>query len=289
MPIDKDGIIYVEKKAEKQIENVKKTKKKNINIKDICLIISTCISILGVGFMINQNKLQKLEYENHIKELELEKSKYENMLKENNIEMNTSYIVCEAGDVGSLFSSFKDYNINMYTNDITDLFYNSRTRSYYDNEDIMRLDAELRNTYTHVRAEIIFLRIDIIGNRVARNIALNFLEIKEENNINRQLLDFTSFVDLYGENGQNVIVNIGDAFPNDMILIPLAVRYSENISYFSLEEYEMINFMETTYRTIYIPQSISYYDMFYEKTFNLEIRDMLNGAFVTDYKYMGLG
>lgn len=69
MPIDKNGIIYVEKEVEKLTEN----KKKKANIKDICLIITTCISLFSLVVMINQNRLQKLDYKNHIEQLELEK------------------------------------------------------------------------------------------------------------------------------------------------------------------------------------------------------------------------
>lgn len=92
MPIDKNGIIYVEKEVEKPTEN----KKKKANIKDICLIITTCISLFSLVVMINQNRLQKLDYKNHIEQLELEKTKYENMLKESEIQLRDSYVLCNA-------------------------------------------------------------------------------------------------------------------------------------------------------------------------------------------------
>ena len=93
MPIDKDGNIYIQEKNNK------------IDSKVVGLIITNIVAIIGCIVAIGGLRLQKLEYEKNVEELELEKTKYENMLKESDIQLRDSYIVCSMPDVKILFDS----------------------------------------------------------------------------------------------------------------------------------------------------------------------------------------
>lgn len=103
-----------------------------------------------------------------------------------------------------------------------------------------------------------------------------------ENNFNAYEDNFSSCISLYEENGENITVNLGDAVPNDTILIPLELRHP--IYYRNRN-----NETWTIYKMMYIPQNISFYDEFYENTFTFEIRDLLDGGFITEYAFYGQG
>lgn len=300
MPIDKDGIIYVEKKVEKQIEN----EKKKVKIKDICLLITTFLSILGLGVTLYQSKLQKLEsehyekelelekeeLENHIKELELEERKYENILEESKIQLRTSYLLCRISDAETLWSTFEEYNIKIFSNEITDLFYNKETKEYYQNDDIFYSDYELKYESDFTNSQIIFLRIDIVSNRIVNNLTLDCLKISSDSNFDNYLDSFSSFkaINANEENSEHVTIDVGDVFPGDMILVPLAVNRVAQYSV-SSDVYANHVFDNMTYKIVYAPQSISYYDEFNNQTFSLEIRDMYSGALLMEYTFLGLG
>lgn len=209
------------------------------------------------------------------------------MLKENNIQIGTSYVVCQVKDIEDMFSWIDEYKIRIYSNDLTSLFYDNQTHHYCDNndflfldnnDDFMFIDNGENNTYNWIYSEVVFLRIDINSNRIVKDIDLDYLKISTVNNTIAYLDDLSS----YEENGENVIVNLGDASPNETILIPLTIRHP--IYYLNEGNQTWIR-----YKLAYIPQSISYYDEFYEKTFTLEIRDILKGNFITEYAYYGCG
>lgn len=300
MPIDRNGIIYVEKQVEKLIEN----KKQKVKIKDVCLIITTFLSILGLGVTLYQSSLQKLEseiyekelelekieLEKHIEELELEELKYEDMLAESKIQLRTSYLLCSIDDAGTLWSTFDEYNIKIFSNEITGLFYDKETKDYYQNDDIMNLDNELKDKYFSVSSEIIFLRIDIVSNRLVNNLTLDCLKICSNKNFDNYLENFSSFKveNANEENSEFITINVGDVFPGEMILVPLAIRYvavyKNSLNGMDYNAYDYI-----TYKTVCIPQSISYNDEFNDQKFSTEIRDMYSGAFMMEYTFLGLG
>ena len=282
MPIDKNGIIYVEENTEKQTEN----EKKKINIKDICLIITTCISVLSLVVMINQNRLQKLDYENQIEELELEKNKYENMLKESKIQLRDSYILCESSAVQNLCLGIEDYNTKVYFNELMDLFYDKHTNNYYENSDDLILDDGLEDKYLCTSADVIFLRIDIVSNRIVDNLTVQCSKITSERNLDAYLSNFSLFTseeNVKRASRESVSIDVGTVFPSDMILIPLAVRYE----LFDRSNRYISNSM--TYKIVYVPKSISYHDDFNNETVTLEVRDMFSDAFMSEYQYYGLG
>lgn len=282
MPIDKNGIIYVEKEVEKPTEN----KKKKANIKDICLIITTCISLFSLVVMINQNRLQKLDYKNHIEQLELEKTKYENMLKESEIQLRDSYVLCKSDAVENLCLGHEDYNVKIYSNEIMDLFYDKHANNYYENSDNLILGDGLEAGYSCASVEIIFLRIDIVSNRLVDDLTVQCSKIVSENNIDAYLNNFSLFLsdeNVKRESSESVSINVGNVFPSDMILIPLAVEYElydRSAGYIS-------NTM--TYKIVYVPKSISYYDEFNNQTVTFRVRDMFSDAFMSEYHYYGLG
>lgn len=279
MPIDNDGIIHPKNDGEIAQSNEKKLNK--INRKMTVIFLTNFIAIIGCIVSIYTVYLQKLEYENNLKALELEESKNENILKESKIQIRTSYIVCEVRDVKDLYASFDDCNISMYENELMKLYYNSQTHHYCGDKDILFLDDD--DEYNWIYSEVIFLRIDIISNRIVKNLSVDCYRINMKDNSNECLLDFSSYVSSYENNGANMIISIGDVSPDEMILIPLAIRRP------AYGDGESSDDFGATYKIIYAPQSISFYDELFETTFSSEIRDLLNGQFITELKYYGQG
>ena len=279
MPINNEGII-----------TPKETKKRvKINYAIVGLIATNIITIIGCIVSIYEIRLQKLEYEKDIEELDFEKRKYEDMLKESDIQFRNSYVVCELRDIESLYSSFEDYNVYIYSNEITDLFYDGQNHCYYEGNDIMFIDHDLKGKYNSVYTEVIFLRIDTVSNRIIKDASIDSFRICEEHDIDGSLFNFASMQEYYKENGSNITIKIGDIVSNDMILILVAIRYSEMVSDYVSNDLLRDLPEQSTYKIIYIPNSISCYDTFYEKTLHFEIRDLLEGSFITNYKYVGLG
>lgn len=266
MPIDKDGVIYL--------------KKYKINIKDICLIITTCISIITSIVMIYQSKIQKMQYESNIQEMELEKNKYENMLIENSIYLKSSYVICHVNYIEDLFYSLgEENNVKILYNDITKVFYNDKESRYLQPNDIEK--NENLQEYDYVYPEVIFLKIDVASNRIVRDVKINFIEIETNNNIKER---FTTFEDIKDEDfyndGKNVNFDIGDIYPNDVILIPVVLQFSEGgYDIYDEEEtnfedhYIVYDYKESIYKKIYVPQTTICYDDFLENNKEFNIRD----------------
>lgn len=277
MPIDKDGIIRPKEKNYKLLD-----------VKSICLIITTCVSVLSVIFVSYQSYLQKIGYEKEIEELELEKTKYENMLKENDIQIRSSYIVCHINYIESLFNQLgEENNIKILANDITDMFYDSINKNYLHTEDFLKKDPNAYNLYDYVYPEIIFLKLEVISNRYAKNTCINFIKISEENNIYET---FRTFGDMknrdYYRNGDDITIKIGDLYPNEIILIPVVLKYSEG-HLFSLNDDEIED--GSIYRLLYVPQNISCYDIFYNEEIVFDVRDVLEDSLITEYYYEEFG
>lgn len=268
MPVNKDGIIYCEQKEDEKTE--KKSKKKNINIKDICLVITTCISILSVGIMINQNKIQKLEYE-----------------RNNKIQIRSSYIECCADGVQCLFHDLKDDgNIKILSNDITDEFYDSKTDNFYSMQEMYERNDELKKQYKYAFSNIYFLSIESTSNRVIRDVSIDFVKISEDNNIYVPFQGFNKLDenDSY-QNKENINIVIGDMYPNDVVLIPVVIGYYE----IGGTTRDIMLTKESIFKKVYVPKSVSCYDDLYEKEENFGIRDILHNSLITEYYYQELG
>lgn len=105
------------------IENGEKNVKSEKKIKNLGLLISNFVAMFGCIISFYALHFQKLQYENNLKELELEKEKYESMLRESNIQIATSYVICEVREIEDLYSWIEGYNVRIYSNDLTNLFY----------------------------------------------------------------------------------------------------------------------------------------------------------------------
>lgn len=268
MPVNKDGIIYCEQKEDEKIG--KKSKKKNINIKDICLVITTCISVLSVGIMINQNKMQKLEHE-----------------RNNRIQIRSSYIECCADGVQNLFYDLKDDgNIRILSNDITDEFYNSKTGHFYSVPEMHERNDELNNQYIYAEPDIYFLSIESTSNRIIRDVSIDFVKISEDNNIYESFEGFNELDedDSY-QDKENINIVIGDMYPNDVVLIPVVIGYYE----MGGTTRDIMLTDESIFKKVYVPKSVSCYDDLYEKEENFEIRDILHNSLITKYYYRERG
>ncbi len=323
MPIDKD--LTIQPKKEK--------KKCKIPLKDICLIITTCISVvtpivttLEINNQKSQYELEKANYENEIKKLELEmanyentvygleiekanyendvqrlemeKNNYKNMLKENDIQLRSSYIVCDLDDVVMLFDSLGDKNkVKILSNSITDKFYNKKQKEYLHICDIIDSDIDLKYRYgNNLYAEIYFLKIELRSNRFAQDVKINFTKIESEKNIEGSFVKFEDFKkkDIY-KKGQDITVQVGDLQPDDIILIPVVLEYSNyNVSI----DYEL-SFIDSgyivydndaiIYREIYVPETITCYDEFYNEEKEFNIRDVLEDSLITSFYHQEQG
>lgn len=270
MPIDKDGNIYIQDKNNK------------IDSKVVGLIITNIVAIIGCIVAVGGLRLQKLEYEKNVEELELEKIKYENMLKESDIQLRDSYIVCHISDVKMLFDSL-DNNVKIYNNEITGKFYDDKTHEYFDQFDLIENDEQLKNKYSIIYPEVVFLRIDPISNRIINDVRIVFQKVENTSDFEEKLKTFNEFTNEYGNIGETITINIGDITPEESILIPVALKYSEA----DYDYYDNIEEMphDSIYKIIYIPENISCYDTYKEEILNFEIRDLLEGSLITSFYY----
>lgn len=323
MPIDKD--LTIQPKKEK--------KKYKITLKDICLIITTSISIITPIIAIietnnkklqyelekanYENEIKKLEldmanyentvygleieranYENDVQRLELEKKNYENMLKENDIQLRSSYIVCDMDYVVMLFDSLGDTNkVKILSNSITDKFYDKKQKEYLHICDIIDSDNDLKYRYgNNLYVEVYFLKLELRSNRFAQDVKINFKKIEFEHNVEGGFFNFEEIKkkDIY-EKGQDITVQVGDLQPDDIILIPVVLEYS---NYNSMIDYEL-SFMDKgyivydndalTYREIYVPETITCFDEFYNEKKEFNIRDVLEDSLVTSFYHQEQG
>lgn len=272
MPIDKDGNIYIQEKK----------KNNKINIRIVGLIITNIIAIVGCIISVCELRLQKLAYDKNVEELKLEKIKYENILKECDIQLRDSYIVCHIADVQMLFDSL-DGNVKIYNNEIISKIYNNNTHTYFDQYTLMENDDGLRNKYQVVFPEIVFLRIDVISNRIVNDVKIVFKRVENTNDFEERLKTFSEFTNRHGNIGENVTISIGDITSEDSILIPVALKYSEcDYDYYdSIEEMPC----DSIYKIVYIPEQISCYDTYKEELLHFEIRDLLEKSLITSFYY----
>lgn len=283
MPIDKNGIIY----------NSKPPQKKHVSLKDICLIITTCIAIFTSILSYNEIKIDRLNYERQMEELELELEKYKNILKENDIQVRSSYIECNVNYVSDLFDSLgKEGNVKILKNDLTKVFYDADKKIYMEGKEIQQKNSELKEQYKYVYVNVIFLRIEVISNRRAENVRVDFGVIEENENIHTHVIKFADIKEDHNAS-ENLTVAVGDTAPNDVILIPVMIKYTEggimdDLAYI-VPECFMIEDKESIHKKIYIPEKIVLYDNFYEKEISFEIRDMLEDSLITEFYYEELG
>lgn len=283
MPIDKNGIIY----------NSKLPQRKHVSLKDICLIITTCIAIFTPILSYNEIKIDRLNYERQMEELELELEKYKNILKENDIQIRSSYIECNVNYVSDLFDNIgKESNVKILKNDLTKVFYDADRKKYLEEYEIWNKDKELQEQYVYAEIEVIFLKIEVISNRSAENVRVDFGVIEESENIYTHVVKFAD-IKKNRNISENLTVAVGDAAPNDVILIPVMIKYAEGYIQEELVDispgYLMIEDRESVHKKIYIPEKIDIYDNFYEKVISFEIRDMLEDSLITEFYYEELG
>lgn len=307
MPIDKNMIIQPKTKEEK--------KKNKLCFRDICLLITTittCFSAVGYISAYKEAKTHKLQYEleienykndiqklqlekdkydNDVERLEMEKETYKNMLNENDIQLRSSYIVCNTNYIESLYNNLgDDNNIKILSNEITDMFYNKTNKKYLNQNEIQKRDVQLQNKYNHLYAEVIFLKIEVISSRIVNNITINFRKIETNNNIEDSFETFNGMYDKDDyEDGNDIVVNVGDMNPNDIILIPVVLEFSEptldyEASNFEVE-YIVYDDNSSIYREIYIPKTITCYDNFIGENKKFEIRDVLEDSLITNYYF----
>lgn len=275
MPIDREGRIYVEKKQKKFFLRR--------NLKNVCLIVTTCISIMTAGIAIHSENINNMRYEKELSQLNLEKEKYKNILKENKIQIRNSYIMCHVNYIQTLFDKLGD-NVKILSNDLTKIFYNKKHKKYLTAKDIEKKYTELTKKYNQVYPEVLFLKIEIIGNRQIDNVTINFDKIEKENYIKEH---FKNFSDLKNKKTKKSTIFLGDMEPNDIILVPVVLQYSEGDFVVQTQEDDMQEYL--LYKNIYIPRNITFYDIFYEKNITLRIRDALEDSLITNFYFEELG
>lgn len=323
MPIDKD--LTIQPKKEK--------KKYKINIKDICLIITTCISIITPFFALYEVRNQKLQYElekanyendikklelemvnyenavhgleiekanyeNDVQRLEMEKNNYENMLKENEIQLRSSYISCDMDYIKMLFDSLADMNeVKILSNDITEIFYDEKQKEYLHTSDIRKNDVYLNNRYGNdLYINVYFLKIELISNRFIQDVNINFKRIETEDNIEEGFgkFEYIKKKEFY-QYAQDISIQVGDMQPNDIILIPVVLEYSNynsSIDYessFIEEGYFVYDDDAIIYKKIFVPQSVICYDNFCEEDKFFDIRDVLDDSLITSFYHQEQG
>ncbi len=269
---------------------VRKQKKHHFKfkLKDVYLLITTFVAIATPIISCYEIKINNMRYENELSQLELEKEKYQNILKENETQIRDSYIICNVNYIEDLFNNLGDGNVKILSNNLTKIFYDSKQRKYLEATEIGDKFYELKNQYDFVYTEVIFLKIEIIGNRQISNVFINFDKIEEENYIEGIFTRFSNFED---EDFKNLDISLGKLAPNDIILVPVVLQYSEGQTerWEKIEENNEKMHQPLLYKEIYIPRSITFYDVFYEKEITLEIRDALEDSLITCFYFQELG
>lgn len=265
MPIDKDGNIISHK-----------PQKKHIGIKDVCLIISTILSVVMTVLYIQENALRKIQYKE--------------IMKEHSMNVTTSYIVCHIDYTEALFETLKNENksVKISANELSEMFYDNRAHIFLEREAFLKRDIELEDTYIYPYPEVVFLKIEVYGGQQLYNCTLNYTEIAEEKNLEtclRSLKDIERNENIFKK--ENCNTYLGDITSNELILIPIAIKYREGYSYDDQEIADMSG--ETIYRKIYVPHEISFYDGFLEKNIVVPVRDLLDNNLITEFFYEELG
>ncbi len=262
MPLDKEG-------------NIVTPKAKKRDIKDICLIISTAISVFMLVLCIRQNTLNKIQYKE--------------ILMKYSPSVNTSYIVCHIDYINALYDALKNEHnsVKILSNDISEMFYDKKTNSYLKNEAFLEKESQLTNIYVQPYTEVIFLKIEIYGERPLYNCTLDYTEILEESNIEYSLRSLKNLEEMNIFNQEKGVFNIGNIGVNDVVLIPVAIRYSDAHTYINEEMRNMPS--EMIFRKVYVPDKIKFYDDFLKKETTFPVRDMLENGLITEYFFEELG
>ena len=275
MPIDREGKIYVEKKQKNHFLRQ--------NLKNVCLIVTTYISIVTAGIAIYSANINNMRYEKELSQLNLEKEKYKNILKENEMQIRDSYIMCHVNYIHTLFDKLGD-NVKILSNDLTKIFYSKKNKKYLGVEDIEKKYPELTKKYNRVYPEVLFLKIEIIGNRQINDVTINFDKIDKENYIKERFKQFSDFKD---KKTKKSSIFLGNLEPNDIILVPVVLQYSEGGFVGQVQEDDMPEYL--LYKKIFIPRNITFYDIFYEKNITLSIRDALEDSLITNFYFEEFG
>lgn len=265
MPIDKDGNIISHK-----------PQKKRISIKDVCLIISTILSVVMTVLYIQENALRKIQYRE--------------IMKEHSMNVTTSYIVCHIDYTEALFETLKKENnsVKILANELSEMFYDDKTHNFLTRDEFLKKESELRDVFIDPYPEVIFLKIEVYGGQQLYNCMLNYTEISEEKNIEGSL---RSFKELEQDNNickkEKRDICIGDVASDELILIPVAIRCSDAYVYVDAEMADMP--AEVIFRKIYVPHEISFYDGFIEKNIVVPVRDLLDNNLITEFFFEELG
>lgn len=175
-------------------------------------------------------------------------------------------------------------NVKIYNNEITSKFYNDKTHEYFNQYDLMENDEQVRNRYRIVFPEVVFLRIDAISNRLINDVSVVFKKVESTSDFEERLKTFDMFTCKYGNIGETITINVGDITPEESILIPVALKYSEADYDYYYDNIEEMPY-DSIYKTIYIPENVSCYDTYKEEILNFEIRDLLEGSLITNFYF----
>ena len=152
----------------------------------------------------------------------------------------------------------------------------------------MEQHPELKDIYMELYPEVIFLKIEMYGGQMLYDCTLKYTQISEEENIThmlRSLKDIEQIENIHKE--ENCSIYIGNIEEDDVILIPVAIIYSDAYVYIDDEIRDMPD--EMIFKKIYVPHVIIYYDDFMEKETEVPIRDLLDNSLITEFFFEELG
>lgn len=296
MPIDKNGLIIPKEKNE---TSKKKTKQIIFNYiyKSISIasIIGFCLTARGLYYQKLNYGLQEKRYENEINKLQEEN-------KSNRTQIRVSYINCYAHVLHMLIND----GYHIVNNKIINWLYDKKYECISDEKIKKKLGYGKNDDLRAL--EITFLSLESFGTRKISNLRIkcdNILYKKDTTEYWKRFED----IDLKNKTIEfikNKTIELGDRNAGEKLLIPLFLKYNNytenhNDTYRKIVENEEVKkYIEGidfyfspdasyTFKNVYYPHQVLYYDDITDEEISVDIRDILEDGIQTTVYLEELG
>ncbi len=238
--------------------------------------------------------MQTRKYENEINKLQEE-------VKLSCTQLRVSYINCDAGALNILLKD--DYHI--VDNQIINWLYDKKYEHINYEKINKKFEHDKKDDIQGL--EITFLSLESFGNRNIFNLRLEYDDIRYKKNTT---IDWEAFKDINLKNKnimsiERKLMKLGDRKVGEKLLIPLFFKYNiegnHDIEWQKIVESDEIQEYQGevyiyfppdasyTYKNIYYPHQVLYYDDIINDEISVEIRDMLENRIKTSVYFSELG
>lgn len=286
MPIDKNGLIIPKEENE---TSKKKTRQIKFIYKPISIasIIGFCLTTGGLYYQKLNYDLQEKRYENEINKLQEEN-------KSNHTQIRVSYIHCYANVLHMLIND----GYHIVDNKIINWLYNKEYKCISNEKIKKKLGYGEKDDLRTL--EITFLSLESFGTRKISNLRIKCDNILYKKDTTKY---WKRFEDIDLENKtieiiKNKTIELGDRNAGEKLLIPLFLKYdnyteNHNDAYRKIVENEEMKkyrgkiyfdfFPDESYtfKNMYYPHQVLYYDDITDEEISVDVRDMLEDGIRT--------